>query len=122
MNSALPFVFLGVFLNTIAQLLLKGGMNHIGYFAFRFTNILPIGMKVASSPYIISGLCCYVISVGVWLLALSRVEVSLAYPMLSLGYILNALAADYFFHEHLSATRIAGIFVIIFGVYLISRA
>ena len=61
-------------------------------------------------------------SVVVWLLVLSRVQVSYAYPMLSIGYIVNAVAAYYLFGEDLSFIRIAGIVVIIMGVYLISRS
>ena len=62
------------------------------------------------------------ISVGVWIVALSRVDVSLAYPMLSIGYIVTALAAAHWFGEDLNPMRIAGIVVIILGVVLISRS
>jgi multidrug transporter EmrE-like cation transporter len=48
---------------------------------------------------IVAGLGCYVVSVGVWIVALSRADVSLAYPMLSLGYVVNAIAAWYLFGE-----------------------
>ena len=73
------------------------------------------------NPPIIAGLVCYAISVVVWILALSRVEVSVAYPMLSVGYVLNALAAWWLFGENLSAARIAGIGVILIGVWLVAR-
>jgi multidrug transporter EmrE-like cation transporter len=63
-----------------------------------------------------------VFSVALWLLVLSRVEVGLAYPMLSIGYVVNAVAAWWLFGEELTATRIAGIVVICFGVWLLSRA
>jgi multidrug transporter EmrE-like cation transporter len=55
-------------------------------------------------------------------MALSRVEVSVAYPMLSFGYIVNALAAWWLFGEAVSIERMAGIAVIIFGVFLITRS
>ena len=51
-----------------------------------------------------AGLLCYVVSVAVWLLVLSRVEVSFAYPLLSVGYIVNAVAGYYLFQENLSLT------------------
>ena len=57
-----------------------------------------------------------------WLLVLSRVEVSFAYPLLSVGYIVNAIAAYYWFAEDLSITRMAGIAVIIAGVCLVARS
>jgi multidrug transporter EmrE-like cation transporter len=114
-------ILLGVLLNAMAQLLLKAGMNHIGHFEFSATNLVTVGFKVMATPPIIAGLCAYVASVAVWLLVLSRVQVSYAYPMLSIGYIVNALAAHYFFGESLSMMRVAGIFVIIAGVYLIAQ-
>lgn len=116
-----PLILLGVLLNAAAQLLLKAGMNKIGHFEFSFANVWPIALKVMANPPIITGLVAYVVSVVVWLLVLSRVQVSYAYPMLSIGYIVNAVAAYYLFGESLSAIRIAGIFVIIAGVYLVSR-
>jgi multidrug transporter EmrE-like cation transporter len=117
----IPLILLGVLLNAAAQLLLKQGMLHIGYFEFSLANIWPIFTKVALNPYIFLGLSAYVVSVGVWLLVLSRVEVSYAYPMLSIGYIVNAIAAYYLFHENLSMMRILGIALTVLGVYFISR-
>jgi len=114
-------ILLGVLLNAAAQLLLKAGMTSIGHFQFSWANIVPIGLKVMVNPPIVAGLFSYVISVGVWLLVLSRVQVSYAYPMLSIGYIVNAVAAYYLFGESLSVMRVTGIFIIIAGVYLISR-
>ncbi|MEO8157065.1 MAG: SMR family transporter [Betaproteobacteria bacterium] len=115
-------VLAGVLLNAAAQLLLKAGTNSIGAFGFTTANLVPVGIKVASNPYIIGGLGCYVISVVVWIMALSRVEVSLAYPMLSIGYVVNALAAWYLFGEALSAQRMVGIGTIIVGVFLVARS
>ena len=115
-------ILLGVLLNAVAQLLLKSGMSQIGHFQFSAGNVVPIAAKVMVNPPIIAGLTAYVVSVVVWLLVLSRVQVSYAYPMLSIGYIVNAVAAYYLFGEDLSFVRIAGIVVIIMGVYLISRS
>ncbi len=115
-------ILLGVLLNTSAQLLLKAGVMRIGQFDFSLANILPIGFKIAGNPPIISGLILYVISVGVWLMVLSRVQVSFAYPMLSIGYIVNAIAAFYFFGEPLTSMRVLGIFIIIAGVYLLTQS
>ncbi|MBA3660847.1 MAG: 4-amino-4-deoxy-L-arabinose transferase [Gammaproteobacteria bacterium] len=115
-------LLIGVLLNAVAQLLLKAGMTQIGHFDFTGANVLPIATKVMLNPPIVTGLSLYVASVVVWLIVLSRVEVSLAYPMLSIGYIVNAVAAYYWFGESLSATRIVGIFIIMTGVYLLARS
>jgi len=68
---------------------------------------LAIAGRLVFNVPIIAGLCCYALSVVVWILALARVEVSVAYPMLSVGYVVNALAAWWLFNENLSGTRIA---------------
>lgn len=114
-------ILLGVLLNATAQLLLKAGMTQIGHFEFSANNLIPIGLKVAGNLPIVGGLCLYVASVVVWLLVLSRVQVSFAYPMLSIGYIVNAFAANYFFGEPLTSVRMLGIFIIIGGVYLVAQ-
>ena len=64
----------------------------------------------------------YVVSVVVWILALSRVEVSVAYPMLSIGYVVNAGLAWYLFDEAVGPQRLAGIAVIIVGVVIVARS
>ena len=122
--NALSFSLLmtGVMLNAGAQLLLKAGTNAVGTFEFSRENILPVGWKLATEPHIIGGLGCYVISVVVWIMALSRVQVSVAYPLLSVGYVVNAIAAWYLFGEAVTPMRLTGIAVIIVGVWLVARS
>lgn len=115
-------IFAGVMLNAAAQILMKTGTNAIGYFDFSAENIVPIGWKLATEWHIITALFCYVISVVVWILALSRVPVSIAFPMLSMAYVVNAVAAWYLLGEAFSLTKVIGIGVIILGVIIISRA
>jgi len=118
----LPLILFGVLLNAAAQLALKQGMRQIGHFDFVIGNIGHVFFAVAGNVSIWLGLCCYVVSVGVWMLVLSRVEVSYAYPLLSVGYIVTACAGWLFFQENLSMTRLMGIVVICFGVWLITRS
>jgi multidrug transporter EmrE-like cation transporter len=123
MNPISLFCILaGVTLNAGAQLLLKAGTNAVGHFEFTRANILPIGLKLAFQPPIIGGLACYVISLVVWIVGLSRVDVSVAYPMLSLGYVLNAFAAWYLFGEVLSVQKLVGIGIILIGVFILARS
>jgi multidrug transporter EmrE-like cation transporter len=119
---AFSLVLAGVLLNAAAQLLLKAGTNRIGEFAFSLDNVVPIGLKVATSPHVLGGLACYVVSVVVWILALSRVPVSVAYPMLSIGYIVNAGAAWLLFGESITAQKLVGIGFIVVGVWLVARS
>lgn len=115
-------ILIGVLLNAAAQLLLKAGTNAVGHFNFHLDNVLPIGLKFAVEPHILGGLTCYVISVVVWIMALSRVPVSVAYPMLSIGYIVNAFAAYYLFNEPLAMQKLFGIGFIVIGVWLVARS
>jgi multidrug transporter EmrE-like cation transporter len=122
--NALSFalVLAGVLLNAAAQLLLKAGTNAVGHFEFSAANVVPVGLRLALEPHIAGGVACYVVSLVVWIMALSRVEVSIAYPMLSIGYVINAVAAWYLFGESLSALRLTGIGFIIVGVFLVARS
>jgi multidrug transporter EmrE-like cation transporter len=115
-------ILTGVLLNAAAQLLLKAGTMRVGHFEFSADNILPVGWQLASQPHILAGLGCYVVSVVVWIMALSRVPVSIAYPMLSIGYVVNAFAAWWLFGESLAAQKLIGIGFIVVGVWLVARA
>ena len=117
----LALVLTGVLLNAIAQLLLKAGAGALADVELRAGNTMVIAGRLLANVPIIAGLACYGLSVVVWILALARVEVSVAYPMLSLGYVVNALAAWWLFDEALSGTRLAGIGVILVGVWLVAR-
>ncbi|HTQ75406.1 MAG TPA: SMR family transporter [Burkholderiales bacterium] len=122
--NAVTFALLmtGVLLNAAAQLLLKAGTNAVGQFDLSMRNILPVGARLALEPHIAGGLACYVVSVAVWIVGLSRVPVSVAYPMLSVGYIVNAVAAWYLFGESLTAQKLVGIAFIVAGVFLVARS
>ena len=104
-------ILVGVLLNAAAQLLLKAG-----------TNALPLGLRLAIEPHILAGLACYVVSVVVWIVALSRVPVSIAYPILSIGYVVNAIAARYLLGEAVTPMRLVGIGIIVLGVFIVARS
>ncbi len=123
MNAiSFALILTGVLLNAAAQLLLKAGTNAVGHFEFHVGNILPIGMKLAFQPFIMGGMVCYAVSLVVWIMALSRVPVSIAYPMLSIGYVINAFVAWQWFGEALAAQKLLGIGVIVIGVILVTRS
>jgi len=121
-SIAFALILTGVLLNAAAQLLLKAGVQTVGHIDLSGGSLWRAAQTLALEPHIVGGIACYVASVAVWILALSRVEVSIAYPMLSVGYIVTAVAAWYLFGENLSASRISGIAVIIVGVALVARS
>jgi multidrug transporter EmrE-like cation transporter len=120
--TSFSLILTGVLLNAAAQLLLKAGVTRVGEFQFSIDNAIPMGFKLLTQLPIIGGLVCYGMSVVVWIMALSRVPVSVAYPMLSIGYIVNAFAAYWLFGESLNAQKLIGIGVIVVGVYLVARS
>jgi len=113
----LTLVLICIILNVAAQLALKQGA---------FLDIAAVNwhslFKLFTSSWIIIGGIIYVASVLVWLLVLNRTEVSKAYPLISIGYIINAVAAYYFLGEHVTLLRMAGIVVILLGVFMVARS
>ena len=120
--ASFGLVGVAVLLGVAAQLLLKAGTNAVGRFAFSLDNALPVGLQLALEPRILGGTGCYALSLVLWVLALSRTEVSVMYPMVSIGFALNALLAWWLLGEALGAQRIAGIAVIMVGVWLVARS
>ncbi|MDD5248387.1 MAG: SMR family transporter [Rhodocyclaceae bacterium] len=121
-SIAFALVLTGVLLNAAAQLLLKAGTNVVGHFEFQLDNLLPIGMKLAFEPHILGGMACYAVSLVVWIMALSRAPVSIAYPMLSIGYVINAFIAYFWFGEPLAGQKLLGIGIIVIGVWLVAKS
>jgi multidrug transporter EmrE-like cation transporter len=120
--STFAFIITGVLLNAAAQLLLKAGTNAMGG-AIHLTaeNWFATGIKVATQWPILAGLACYAVSLVVWIIGLSRTDVTIAYPMLSLGYVVSALGAWMFLGEVVSIQRLVAIGVIMAGVALLAR-
>lgn len=111
-----------VLLNAGAQLALKAATRATGPIASSGASMRGAAGLLALEPAFWAALIAYGISVLVWVVGLSRVPVSQAYPLLSLGYVVNALLAWWLFGEMLTATRIAGIGIVIVGVILIARS
>lgn len=120
--NAFLLILTGVILNAAAQFFLKLATNKVG--VIEASSALSVSAMTAiflQWPMIL-GLICYGVSLLVWLMALSRTDVSLAYPMLSLGYVMNAVAAHYYLGEMVSAQRWVAIGVILIGVILLARS
>ena len=120
--SAFAFLITGVILNAGAQLLLKAGTNALGVITLTRDNWWDMFWRMGTQGHFVAGGVCYMVSLVVWIMGLSRVPVSVAYPMLSLGYVINAVAAYYLFGEAVSATRWVGIGFIVLGVWLVARS
>lgn len=120
--GAFAFLFGGVLLNAFAQLALKAATDVTGPLAGGERAMLGRLAELATVPWLWVALSLYGLSVIVWLVGLSRVPVSQAYPLLSLGYVLMIGLAWWLFGEVPNLQRVAGIAVIIFGVVLVARS
>jgi multidrug transporter EmrE-like cation transporter len=87
--TAFALLMTGVLLNAAAQLLLKAGTNALGVLTLSRHTWADTLMRMATQSHFVLGAACYVLSLFVWILGLSRVPVSVAYPLLSVGYIIN---------------------------------
>jgi drug/metabolite transporter (DMT)-like permease len=120
MSQYIPFILFTVATNAAAQIMLKQGMNSVGAFAIGDQPILALAARIIFNPFVLLGLMTFVVSMGSHLFVLSRVDVSFAYPFLSIAYVLVAVWAHMFMSETLSWTHISGIGLIVLGTVFIS--
>ena len=113
-------LFFNVLLTVMGQILFKHGMNTVG----RVNSIRDVFGKLTQAflnPYVLSGIAIYGFTTLVWLIILSRVKLSIAYPLLSSGYVLSILFSWLLFKESIPKIRIIGAVVICIGVYLVAQ-
>jgi multidrug transporter EmrE-like cation transporter len=114
----LVWLLLSVLLGVMGQLLMKWGLEH----PKPFWRHGPVFVTMLSSWPVLAGLFSYALSSIFWLLTLKRMDISVAYPMVSLGYIIVAIASYYLFNEAISGTKWTGLALILAGVFFISRS
>ncbi len=115
-------LFCGVLLNALAQLGLKAATRVTGPLLATDSGVLRRGLELLSVPPLWYALFAYGLSVIVWLVGLSRVPVSQAYPLLSLGYVINLGLAWWLLGEVPNVQRVAGIGIIVLGVVVVARS
>jgi drug/metabolite transporter (DMT)-like permease len=115
-------LFCGVLLNALAQLGLKAATRASGPLIVTDAGVLQRALDLLVVPSLWYALCAYGLSVIVWLVGLSRVPVTQAYPLLSLGYVINIALAWWLLGEVPNVQRVAGIGVIVLGVVLVARS
>ena len=118
--SVMILIFSAIILNVCGHLFLKAGMNKIG--AISVDQLLLSFSKIFTTPYVILGLLSYVSSVAMYMVVLSRVDISYAYPlMMGLGYVLIVLFSWQIFAEPFSTFKWIGIVLILMGVFLLGK-
>jgi multidrug transporter EmrE-like cation transporter len=120
--DTLALIVISVVMSACAQLMLKGGMGSSGasepLVGQRLWQLL---MHAATNRWVILGLCLYFLSAVVWLAVLARVDVSYAYPFVSLGFIMTMVLGWLVFGDVINAHRLGGTMLIATGVVLIAR-
>lgn len=119
-GAAILLALFCVGLTASAQVLLKMGMS-----APVMQQALSAGMSnvifaAVQSPLIWGGMACFGASAGLWLLVLGRIEVSTAYPLISLGVVLTTLAGIFVLGEAASASKLIGVGLVVAGVLVLA--
>jgi multidrug transporter EmrE-like cation transporter len=121
MQTAILYILVSVFFSVVGQLLLKVGMNKLGSVTLNPNQLFSILWRMFTNPAVFFGLALYFIGTIFWLAALSRVDLSYAYPFASLSYVVMLMASWMVFDEKITLARIIGTVVICAGVLLIFR-
>ena len=108
-------------LTVTGELLLKSGMNRHGQLDVSLGTLAPTAVKLFTNPFVLVGFVFVFSGALFWLAVLSRWPLSLAYPLLSISYIIGIAASVVFLKEKVTWTHALGVLVIIIGVFLISR-
>ncbi len=116
------FILFTVLTNAAAQLMLKYGMMTLGPISFAGVNPIVKILQIVFSPWVFAGLFTFVISMASHLYVLSKVELSFAYPFLSLAYVAVLVFAYFVFREDINAWRVAGVAFICIGTVLIAQS
>jgi drug/metabolite transporter (DMT)-like permease len=104
------------------QTLLKVGLNDIGGVSLFDGDPLGSLLGLFRTPWIILGFVCYGVSAILWLDVLSKLDFSLAFPMVSLTYVFSLVIGRFIFHETVGLDRIAGVLLILSGLFFVVRS
>jgi drug/metabolite transporter (DMT)-like permease len=120
---AMGLVVICIFLGAFGQICMKTGMNQIEKINSISDLIsLKIVISVLSNFYVVLGLSLYFIGAFLWLAAMSSLNISFMYPLLSLAYLVTAIFAFLYLGETITVVRWTGIALVIAGCFLIARS
>lgn len=114
-------ILTSVFLGAIGQVLVKYGAVNL-QLNFTLKYLFPSILSILKNAPVMLGIISYGLSFLLWIKVLSKVELSYAYPMVSIGYILIMFFSYFIFKENISFTRLIGVIFIIIGVIFVSRS
>lgn len=120
MYKPFSLVIIAICFSVTGELMLKSGMNSVGVLSLSV--LWPTLGRMITHPKILIGLGCFAVGAVFWLAAISRVPLSWAYPMLSIGYVLILLFSAIILKEQVAPLRWVGALVICVGIILIFRS
>ncbi len=121
-RMTIGLILVSVTLAAVAQVTLKAGVNHVtdangGQLAMNADSLKQIAQQVL----VWAGLAIFAVSAVLWLFALSRADLSFAYPFAALGYVIIVIASILFLDEHVQPITWVGVVLIISGIVLIAQ-
>ncbi|MCD6093865.1 MAG: hypothetical protein J7J51_03655 [Candidatus Omnitrophica bacterium] len=114
-------LFISISLAIVGQILMKSAMLKIGEIHLRWDNLLAMLWKIFSHSTVLLGLLFFGASAFLWLVALSKIKLSLAYPMVAITYVAIPVLSYFIFKESLNPAKIVALAIIILGVILLAR-
>jgi len=120
--KAFLLLLLAISLSVTGEFLLKAGMNQVGVLSLTPKDFVSGLLRAFSNPRILAGFVLIFAGSLIWLAVLSRVDLSWAYPMLSLGYLFVVLTSWFFLGEAFSLLRVMGTVFVCLGVFFIFRS
>lgn len=120
-GQVLPLILTSLAIAVVGQLLLKIGMTQVRDASPAGSGAVAILTKAAVQPLVIVGIAGYAISAVLWLLALSRADLSKVYPFAGLTVATVAIASWLILKEPMTAMRWVGTLIVVIGVTLVAR-
>jgi len=118
----ITIILLSILMSSTAHIFLKKGMITHALSTVKLDSIFSLVWSVGTNRWVIAGMALHVSALVVWLWALSKVDISFAYPFLALGYIFVSAMAWLWLDEELSAMKLLGIGIIIMGILILAKA
>lgn len=117
----LSLTLISVFLGAVGQVLIKIGALQLKL-DFSGVQLCQSLLAIMKNRPVMTGILLYGLSFVLWIKVLSKVELSYAYPLASLGYIVIMLFSYFYFKEEISLYRAFGVFLIVIGVIFVARS
>ena len=114
--------FCSVFLTSIAQIFLKKTMCSVDKLPNTFSDMTSFIISIIFNYWFVLGISFYIISLGLWLIVLKKIDITIAYPLSAIGFVITAFIAYIFLNENMSIIRITGLSLIILGIIVISKS